>query len=227
MTYQNVGMAYNLNAGNMANASFEAIEADIQRILNGAPEPYIDIHCPYPSLIQHENPEYKEEYGALLEYRSKNFGNTRSKDVDEYGFSHWKSNHPLINDITMMYERYHWRHMQKYVEKIEREIKIRELESGTKYPKEDRVLLVRERAKQLRDEEYDWHEPQWKAALTEALNRPMREFFEDRKARLQQPDGGCGRTVVDDAVDFQQRHPFLAGLFGAELYHRIKDAFSK
>lgn len=225
MTYRNVGMSYALNCG--INASFEAIEADIQRILNGAPEPYIDINCPYPSMIQHESPEYKEEYGALLEYRSKHFGNSRSRDVDSYGFSHWKSNHPLINDITMMYEQYHWRHMQKYVEKIERELRISEIERGVKYSTADRVSLVSERAKQLRDEDVAWQEPYWRNALAEAMTRPMREFFEDRTARLQQPVAARRASVIDAAVDFQQQHPFLAGLIGANIYHRIKDALSR
>lgn len=227
MTYQPVGMAYNLNAGNMANASFDSIDADVQRILNGAPEPDVDTSCPYSTMILHETPEYAEEYQALLDYHARNFGHSRSWDVDEYGFSHWHSRHWLMDNITMTCEQYHWHHMKQHVEKIEREIKIRELESGVKYSNEDRIALVRERAKQLRDEEVDWHRPRWQAALTAAQLRPRREFLEDRMAALQPKQNNCCGNVVDTAVDFQQRHPFLAGLIGADLYHRIKDAFSK
>lgn len=216
-------MNLNNQTGSLINASYEVIDAEIKAVLNGAPFPDIsplDISI-QPSISR--NFEYHNEYLALADFVSDRFAGASKLEVNKYGFSEWTSSHPLINKLTHANYPLHWHHMKSIVERLERQIRIKELESGQRYKEEDRIELIAAKATEERLAERDRLLDEQMRSVVNRVRQGHREFERSRNqpASVEQP-----KSVLDHLISFNNKNPFTTGFIGAAIYHKLKDTFA-
>ncbi len=217
-------MAFNDWTGSLLDAPQEVIEAAIQKALNGAPAPHVS---PFDAMLYcfvETSPEYRTEYTELYKWFVANFGDTDQVAVNEYGFSAWESSHPLINDMTRANNKFHWYHMKPIVKRIERNVRIQELDSGRHFSQKDRLELISAKAYDEQDYVRRNAISDWRASMTAAKNREFRMSEREILGKFQQPQQSKG--VVDWFLDYNRRNPLTVGLVGASIYHKLKDAFT-
>ena len=216
-------MAFDDWTGSLLDAPQEVIEAAIQKALNGAPTPHIS---PYDAMLYcfvETSPEYRTEYTELYKLYVSNFADSDQIAVNEYGFSTWESSHPLINDMTRANNKFHWYHMKPIVKRIERNVRIQELDSGRHFSQKDRLELISTKA--YDEQDYARHVAigEWRASANAARNREFRRSEREIFGKFQQTQQSKG--VIDWFLDYNRRNPLTVGLVGASIYHKLKDAF--
>lgn len=210
--------------GNLVDAPYEVIETAIQKVLNGAPIPHMSPADAVSQVFIDENPEYRSEYQALCTWYVTEFAEVDQLNLNEYGFSTWQSSHPLINALNLVYNKFHWHHMKPIVKRIERNVRIQELDSGRHFSQKDRLELIASKAYEERDGDRRFELDVWSNASINAAYRRLRESGSEVAATLNRPQPSG--SLIDRFADYNRRNPLTVGLIGATIYHKLKDAFS-
>lgn len=209
----------------LINAPYDVVEAAIQKVLNGAPVPHISPTYALSQIILDDNPEYRSEYLDLCRLYVNEFGGSDKLELNEYGFSTWESVHPVINALHLLYNKFHWYHMKSIVKRIERKIRIQELESGQHFSQQDRTELVAAKAWDERESERRRALQEWRDQTITGVDHRLRA---SNKAIAEQliPSKRETGSLVDRVLEYNTRNPLTFGIMGASLYHSIKDAFT-
>lgn len=136
-----------------------------------------------------------------------------------YGFNQHKLNHPMLNDMMLDVQRYHYKFMKSIIATIERDVRMTEIQQGWKYAEDDRWFLVREKAMAVRATQL---QDQWVKAQPPVAPVDYREY-NDIMHRVEntKPD-----TIADMVANFNDRHPFLSGFFAATIAQKVSKMIS-
>lgn len=216
-------MAFHNWTGSLIDAPFDVIEDAIQTVLKGAPAPYISPTDAISQIFIDANPEYRFEYLNLCKLYVNEFGHSDQLNLNEYGFSTWESSHPVINALRLVYNKFHWYHMQPIVKRIARQIRIQELSSGRQFSEADRIELIHAKAYDEQDRDRREALRRWRNDTVAESTRRIREIDRAASAPSHQQQSGGG--IIDQLADYNLRNPLTVGIVGATIYHKLKDAF--
>lgn len=211
--------------GGLMDAPRDVIEAAIQRTLNGAPVPYISPTDALPQVFVEHHPQYRMQYQDLCNLYIREFGEADQLDLNEYGFSTWKSSHPLINALMLVYNKFHWDHMKPIVKQMERTLRLRELNGESQSVGKNRIELIAAMAYEEQNTRHHRAIEDWTNSSINSLYERQRDSTRDLTAMNSHSNTSTG--VVDWFNDYNRRNPFTVGLVGATIYHKIKDLFVK
>lgn len=199
-------------------ASFDVLDECVKEALGDAPVPHIDINEPNPTYLSsvNEHPAYHEQNAALVDFYLRNkFIELNNEEVNEYGFSVYTPDHPVLADLNLMFIKYHWTWMEPIVRDLVREIKITEIKQGWKYSAEDRHTLIVEQARAIR---------------LAQLRKNTEQYT--HKRRIEQRwanhvDPVPTKTLAESAGGIIKNNLFLSTMIATLFYHKVKDAIKK
>lgn len=219
-------MAFDDWTSKLMDAPRDVIEDAIQKVLKGAPTPQISPLDAVSQVFVEEHPKYRSEYQELCNLYVREFGDSDQLDLNEYGFSTWESSHPLINSLQLVYNKFHWYHMKPIVKRVERTIRLRELNGDQQLSKSGRLELIAATAYEEQDYARRRAIEDWSNSSIKALYQRKHESDMELAATPNNSNQPMG-SLIDWFADYNRRNPLTVGLVGATVYHKIKDLFVK
>lgn len=219
-----------MSHSSLVDASFLEIDHAIRRALvNGVLPQISPTTAPFGLAGGTDSDAIGSCYNLLLLYNER-FASSHTRNLNEYGFSTWESPHPYLNDMNKIFNVYHWYHMNPIVKKVEREVRIAEIERGVPYTATERVELIVAKAIVIRQGEYEQTLKETAFHSRRRGEERISKMYADTKATFTSLDNKKRAakqqaSVGERVSSFYSNNPFWSGVIGALLYHKAKDTF--